>query len=78
MQLGRLRKLFLDKSNISSEDKSPNSTGNSSSDKLRPLRSSCLKFVKDHNSEGKVTNLCAWSFWVISMMRMVLHIQVTA
>jgi hypothetical protein len=43
MQSGRLQKLFLDISKNSSEDKLPNSTGNSFSDKLRPERSSDFK-----------------------------------
>jgi hypothetical protein len=51
MQLGRLRKLFLDKSNLRSEDKHPNSMGKSSSHKLRSLRSSSLIHVIEHNSE---------------------------
>jgi hypothetical protein len=48
MQSGRLRKLFLDKSKNSSEDKLPKSTGNSFSDKLRPER---FSDVKEHNPE---------------------------
>jgi hypothetical protein len=51
MQFGRLRKLFLDKSNLRSEDKHPNSMGKSTSDKLRPLRSSFLIHVIEHNLE---------------------------
>jgi hypothetical protein len=41
MQSGRLRKLFLDKFNVESEDEHANLLGMSPSDKLCPLRSSC-------------------------------------
>jgi hypothetical protein len=50
MQSGRLQKLFLDKSKSLSEDKLLKSTGNQSSDKLRPER---LSFVKERNPEMK-------------------------
>jgi hypothetical protein len=46
MPSGRLRKLFLDKSKNLSEDKLSKSTGNISSDKLRPER---FSFVKERN-----------------------------
>jgi hypothetical protein len=48
MQSGRLRKLFLDKSKNWSEGKLPKSTGNTSSDKLRPERYSV---VNERNPE---------------------------
>jgi hypothetical protein len=48
MLSGRLQKLFLDKSKDLSEDKLIKSTGNSFSDKLRPVRRSV---VKEHNPE---------------------------
>jgi hypothetical protein len=48
MQLGRLRKLFLDKSKNLSEHKLSKSIGNPSSDKLRLER---LNFVKERNPQ---------------------------
>jgi hypothetical protein len=65
MQSGRLRKLFLDKFNVESEDEHANLLGMSPSDKLCPLRSSCdnermeskelmvLEFLGDiHDEDG--------------------------